>query len=193
MGGRHHDGHVDALTSSYDLDQLRGAGGVVDYVVGAQPGPGVYVFAATRDPGQAHYLELYKLGEGPLYSFYTPFHLCHLEVPFSVVRAVDFGDAAIAPLGPPVVEVVATAKTDLKRGQTLDGIGGYTLYGQCENAGVVQRDRLLPIGLADGGMLRRDIDRDEVLTLDAVELPADRLSDRLYAEQRTLLPSLVRA
>lgn len=193
MGGGHHDGHVDALTTSYDVDQLRGWGGVVDYVVGARPGPGVYVFAAARDPGQRHYLELYKLGPGPLYSFYTPFHLCHLEVPFSVVRAVDFRDAAIAPLGPPVVEVVATAKTDLKRGQTLDGIGRYTLYGQCENTSVVQAQHLLPIGLAEGGVLRHDVKLDEVLTIDAVDLPADRLCDRLYAEQRALLPSLVRA
>jgi predicted homoserine dehydrogenase-like protein len=73
---------------------------------------------------------LYKLGDGPLYCFYTPYHLCHFELPTTVARAVLFSDAAIAPLGGPRVEVITTAKTDLEEGQRLDGIGGYMTYGQ---------------------------------------------------------------
>ena len=67
------------------------------------------MLATHDDPKQRHYLELYKLGKGPLYSFYTPYHLCHFEVPLTVARAVLFGDATIAPVGAPTVEVVATA------------------------------------------------------------------------------------
>ncbi len=71
----------------------------------------------THDnPLQQHYLNLYKLGEGPLYCFYTPYHLCHFEVPNTVARAVLLGDATIAPVGPPQVDVVAAAKTDLSAG-----------------------------------------------------------------------------
>ena len=113
MGGTDHRGHVDELTAAYDLDRLIDLGGVVDYVVGAKPGPGVFCLASIEDPTQRHYLNLYKLGEGPLYSFYTPYHLCHFEVPTSLARAVDFGDAVIAAAGRPRVEVVTTAKTDL--------------------------------------------------------------------------------
>lgn len=157
--------------------------GIVDYVVGASPGPGVFVLGTIDDPAQRHYLALYKLGDGPFYCFYTPYHLCHFEVPNTIARAVLFGDAAIAPLGGPSVEVVATAKIDLAAGTELDDFGHYTTYGQCENADVVQRDRLLPMGIAPGCRLRRAVARDTVLRYDDVELPQGRLIDRLRAEQ----------
>jgi predicted homoserine dehydrogenase-like protein len=176
-------GHVDEMTSMYDVEQLKSLGGIVDYVVGTKPGPGVFVFATHDDPKQQHYLNLYKLGEGPLYSFYTPYHLCHFEVPLSVARAVLFQDAVMAPLGAPRVEVATTAKIDLKAGETLDGIGYYMTYGQCENAGIAQAQNLLPMGLAEGCRLKKDIAKDQVLTYEDVELPAGRLCDKLRAEQ----------
>jgi predicted homoserine dehydrogenase-like protein len=183
MIGRDHRGHVDELTKFYDVDEVRALGGIVDYVVGSTPGPGVYVLGTIDDPKQRHYLDLYKLGPGPLYSFYTPYHLCHFEVPLSCARVVLFGDAVMAPIGAPKVEVVAIAKTDLKAGETLDGIGFYMTYGEAENADVTRRDRLLPMGVAEGCVLRRDVPKDQVLTYDDVTLPPGRLVDRLRAEQ----------
>jgi predicted homoserine dehydrogenase-like protein len=183
MLGYDFTGHVDEMTNMYDVDQLKELGGIVDYVVGAKPGPGVFVFATHDDPKQRHYLNLYKLGEGPLYSFYTPYHLCHFEVPLSVARAVLFRDAVMAPIGGPLVDVVTTAKIDLKAGETLDGIGYYMTYGQCENSDIVQAQKLLPMGLAEGCRLKRDIPRDQVLTYDDVEFPEGRLCDQLRAEQ----------
>lgn len=185
-------GHVDAMTDLYEVDQLKELGGIVDYVVGAQPGPGVFVFGTHEDPKQRHYLNLYKLGEGPLYSFYTPYHLCHFEVPMSVARVVLFGDRVLSPLGGPLIDVVATAKIDLKAGETLDGIGYYMTYGQCEKSDLVQAQNLLPMGLAEGCRLKRDIPRDQVLTYNDVEVPADRLCDKLRAEQTTHFASLSR-
>jgi predicted homoserine dehydrogenase-like protein len=176
-------GHVDDLTKMYDVDQLKELGGIVDYVVGVKPGPGVYVYATHDDPKQQHYLNLYKLGEGPLYSFYTPYHLCHFEVPLSVARVVLFKDAVMAPIGAPKVDVVTTAKIDLKAGETLDGLGYYMTYGQCETSEITQTERLLPIGLAEGCRLKRDVPKDYVLTYDDVEIPEGRLSDKLRAEQ----------
>ncbi|MDZ8095024.1 MAG: Gfo/Idh/MocA family oxidoreductase [Nostoc sp. DedQUE05] len=183
MLGYDFSGHVDEMTQLYDVEQLKELGGIVDYVVGAKPGPGVYVFATHDDPKQRHYLNLYKLGEGPLYSFYTPYHLCHFEVPLSVARAVLFGDAVMSPLAGPLVDVVTTAKIDLKAGETLDGIGYYMTYGQCENSDIVQQQNLLPMGLAEGCRLKRDISKDRVLTYEDVELPEGRLCDQLRAEQ----------
>lgn len=183
MLGYDYTGHVDEMTHMYDVDQLKELGGIVDYVVGTKPGPGVFVFGTHDDPKQQHYLNLYKLGEGPLYSFYTPYHLCHFEVPLSVARAVLFQDPVMAPLGGPVVDVVTTAKIDLKAGETLDGIGFYMTYGQCENSDVTQAQNLLPMGLAEGCRLKRDVPKDQVLTYDDVELPEGRLCDRLRAEQ----------
>ncbi len=178
-----HTGHVDELTGRYDVDELRSLGGVVDYVVGAKPGPGVYVMATHDDPRQRHYLELYKLGTGPLYSFYTPYHLCHFEVPTTVARVALLGDPAIRPAGAPQVDVVTLAKTDLPAGTVLDRPGGYHYYGEAERADVTHADRLLPVGLAEGCRLRRDVRRDEVIGYADVEVPERRLVDRLRAEQ----------
>ncbi|GAB4082311.1 NAD(P)-binding domain-containing protein [Modestobacter muralis] len=186
MLGQDHHGHVDELTGVYDVEVLRELGGAVDYVVGSKPGPGVYVLAEHDDPKQQHYLELYKLGTGPLYSFYTPYHLCHFEVPITVARAALLGDATIRPMGAPQVDVVTVAKTDLSAGTELDRPGGYHYYGEAERADVTHRDGLLPVGLAEGARLLRDVGKDEVIGYADVELPAGRLVDRLRAEQDTM-------
>jgi predicted homoserine dehydrogenase-like protein len=174
---------IQEFAQTFPLEVLLEGNGIVDYVVGASPGPGVFVLGTHDHPIQQHYLNLYKLGAGPLYCFYTPYHLCHFEVHNTVARAALFADATLAPLGQPYVDVVTTAKIDLKMGQVLDGIGHYMTYGLCENADVVQAEGLLPLGLAEGCRLKRDIPRDQVLTYADVELPPDRLCDRLRAEQ----------
>jgi len=188
MIGYEYDGYVDepAHLSLYDVDQLRESGGIVDYVLGAKPGAGVFVLATHEDPSQQPYLDLYKMGEGPLYCFYTPYHLCYFEVPLSVARAVLFSDPVATPSAGHVVDVVATAKRDLHAGDRLDGIGGYTVYGQCENGDVSLSERLLPIGVAEGCVLTREVAKDAVLTYADVELPPGRLCDELRSEQERL-------
>jgi predicted homoserine dehydrogenase-like protein len=188
MLGWEHAGHVDELTMRYDIGMLRESGGIVDYVIGAKPGPGVYCMAAHEDPAQRQFLEYYKLGPGPLYSFYTPYHLCHFEVPASIARAVLFGDPVVTPLGPPRVEVITTLKRSLPAGHVLDGLGGYDTYGQAERADVTRAGRLLPVGVAADCTLRRPVAMDEVITYADVELPAGRLTDELRAEQEALFP-----
>jgi predicted homoserine dehydrogenase-like protein len=123
------------------------------------------------------------MGKGPLYCFYTPYHLCHFEVPLTIARAVLFNDAALTPIGKPCVEVIAAAKTDLLEGQVLDGIGHYMTYGLCENADVRAQENTLPIGIAEGCTLKCNIPKDQVLTYDDVLLPEGRLVDRLRQEQ----------
>ena len=157
--------------------------GLVDYVVGARPGPGVFVLGTTDDPMQKHYLNLYKLGTGPYYCFYTPYHLCHFEVPTSVARAVLFGDATLAPAGGPRVGVIAMAKKELAAGELIEEFGGYQAYGVAENIEVIRQERLLPIGLGIGCRLKRMVSKDSAITFDDVEFPPDRMADLLYAEQ----------
>jgi predicted homoserine dehydrogenase-like protein len=167
----------------YPLDELLEGPGVVDYCVGAMPNPGIFVLGTTGDAFDTHYLSLYKMGPGPLYCFYLPYHLCHFEVPFTVARAAIFRDATIAPLGMPCVDVVTAAKRDLVAGEILDGLGHYMTYGLCDNAQTVHVERLLPIGLAEGCRLRRNVARDQVLGYEDVELPPGRLCDKLRMEQ----------
>jgi predicted homoserine dehydrogenase-like protein len=174
---------VEEAAKLFPVEELLEGPGIVDYVVGAVPGPGVFVLGTHDHPQQRHYLELYKLGEGPLYCFTTPYHLCHFEVPNTVARAVLFGDAALAPAGGPQVDVVAAAKVDLEAGQELDGPGGYLTYGLAENHETAAAERLLPMGLAEGCRVTRAVAKDEVLTVGDVEVPAGRLVDELRAEQ----------
>ena len=183
MFGYQHDSHIDALTVRYDLDQLRELGGIVEYVIGAQPLPGVFCLAEQPDPRHRHYLALYKFGDGPLYSFYTPYHLCHFEAPTTIARVVLFGDSAGSPLGAPRVEVCAVAKRDLQAGEILDDYGNFMTYGEAVSAEERRQRRYLPQGLVEGCRLLRNIERDEVIAFDDVELPAGRLSDQLYREQ----------
>ncbi|QHT69796.1 Gfo/Idh/MocA family oxidoreductase [Rhodocytophaga rosea] len=176
---------IEQSVNLYPLEALVEGPGIVDYVVGAVPGPGVFVLGTHEHPTMQHYLNLYKLGPGPLYCFYTPYHLCHFEVHNTIARAVLFGDATLAPLGGPLVDVITAAKTDLKAGDILDGLGDYMTYGLAENHEVTRTQSLLPIGLAEGCRLKRDISKDQVLTYDDIELPYGRLCDKLREEQNT--------
>lgn len=175
---------IKEVAKLFPLKDMLVDDGIVDYVVGiSEPSPGVFILATTDDPAQQHFLNLYKLGEGPLYLFYTPYHLCHFEISFTIARVVLFGDAVLKPLGKPYVEVVAAAKRDLKAGETIDGIGFYMTYGTCENADVQQQERLLPIGLAEGCLLLNDIPKDQVISYNDVVLPEGRFIDELRKEQ----------
>lgn len=178
--------HINNAADWFPASLVDSSVGIVDYVVGAEPGPGIFILGTHDDPVQQHYLELYKLGKGPLYCFYTPYHLCHFEVHNSIARAVLFNDATINADFGPRVDVVATAKRQLYKDEIIDGIGHYMSYGICENAAVVHRDKLLPMGLAENCKLIRDVAIDTVLTYEDVELPSNRLCDRLRAEQNKL-------
>jgi predicted homoserine dehydrogenase-like protein len=166
----------------YDIDEVRQLGGIVDYVVGT-PLTKVYVLAEHPDPKQQHYLSLYKMGEGPLYSFFVPYHLVHFEVPNAIARVALFRDSVAKPLGGPVVEVCAVAKRDLTIGETLDDYGQYMTYGEAVTADEMSSGKYLPEGLVQGCRLLRSIPKDSVLTYDDVELPPGRIADSLRAEQ----------
>lgn len=180
--GLDYHGDVLKIGEIYDLEELRRLGGAIDYVVGT-PLTKVYCLAEHPDPKQAHYLELYKMGPGPLYSFFVPYHLCNLEVPTAIARTCLFRDPVSRSLAGPVVEVCAVAKRDLKAGEVLDDYGMYMTYGEAANVEEMSGGRYLPQGLVEGCKLLRDIAKDSVITYDDVILPAGRLADRLRAEQ----------
>jgi predicted homoserine dehydrogenase-like protein len=158
-------------------------GGMVDFTVGAAPSNGAFVVGHTEDPVRMDYLKYLKMGDGPLYVFYTPFHLPHLEIPLTAARAALLQDATVAPAGAPSCDSIAVAKRDLKEGETLDGIGGFTVYALLENYETSRAQRLLPMGLAEGCRLRRAIPKDTAIVYEDVELPKGRLCDELRREQ----------
>lgn len=180
--GLDYRGDVMTIGSLYDIDEVRKAGGFVDYVVGT-PLTKVYCLAEHPDPKQQHYLNLYKMGPGPLYSFFTPYHLVHFETPNAIARVALFRDSVAKALSGPVVEVCAVAKRDLKAGEILDDYGMYMTYGEAVNVEEMSGARYLPEGLVEGCKLTKDVSKDTVITYDDVQLPPGRLADQLRAEQ----------
>jgi predicted homoserine dehydrogenase-like protein len=128
------------------------------------------------------YLQYLKMGDGPFYVFYTPFHLPQLEIPITVCRAVLLGDATVTPLGRPYCDAVAIAKKDLKVGDTLDGIGGFTAYTLIDNFKTCLEEDLLPMCVAENCRLIRDVPIDAPITYADVELPPGRQIDALRQE-----------
>jgi predicted homoserine dehydrogenase-like protein len=176
------DGSPLDLPSLYDAEEVRAVGSIVDYTVGPAFVK-IFCLAEHADPKQRHYLNLYKMGEGPLYPFWVPYHLPHFEAPSSIARVVLFADNVAPPVAGPQVEVCAVAKRDLRAGETLDEYGMFMTYGEAANAEEMSAGRYLPEGLVEGCSLLRDVAKDDVVTYDDVELPAGRVADRLRAEQ----------
>lgn len=177
--------HVDNAHKLFRMDELLN-GGLVDYILGAQPSFGVFILAYSDQPLKQRYMKVYKMGDGPLYTFYTPAHLSPIEAPNSVARAVLFKDAPLVPIAGPVADVITIAKRELKAGETLDGIGGYLSYGTLDNADTAAEQNLLPMGLSEGCVLKRDLPMDAAITCDDVDVPKSRLSDKLRAQQNKL-------
>lgn len=160
------------------------ATGLVDYALGAAPHTGAFVVVHEDSPLKKAQLAYYKLGDGPFYVFYTPFHLPHIQIACTIARAVIDHDPTVAPLAGPVCEVVAVAKRDLKAGERLDGIGGFCTYGLIDNAAAARAGEALPIALSEGRVIRRDIRKDEVLSFHDVDAaPARDLAEELWREQ----------
>lgn len=162
--------------------------GLVDYALGAAPHTGAFVVIHEEAPLKQAQLAYYKLGDGPFYVFYTPFHLPHLQIASTIARAVIQHDPTVAPLGEPVCEVVTVAKRDLKAGERLDGIGGFCAYGLIENAAEARAADALPIGLSESCVLRRDKKKDDVVSFADVVLPAGSRAEALWREQQLRWP-----
>jgi predicted homoserine dehydrogenase-like protein len=174
--------HVKEALGLFPTEQLLN-GGLVDFLIGAEPHTGVFVIGYNDNPINKGYMNFFKMGDGPFYVFYVPFHLPQVQVLNTIARAALFHDATATPLGKPVCEVLTVAKRDLKSGEVLDGIGGFTCYGVIDNSEVVQRESLLPMAISDGCRLKREIPKDQPITYADVTVPDGRMCDKLLSEQ----------
>jgi predicted homoserine dehydrogenase-like protein len=181
--------HVREMAHLLPTDQLLSTG-LVDYALGADPYTGAFVIVHEESPLKKAQLAYYKLGDGPFYVFYTPFHLPHIQVVSTIGRAAIHHDPTVAPLAGPVCEVVTVAKRDLKAGERIDGIGGFCAYGLIDNAPTARAMQALPIGLAEGCVLRRAITKDAVVSFNDVDQPSGRLVDSLWQEQCKRWPQI---
>lgn len=143
--------------------------GIVDFVKGIAPG--VFAIITTRLEEVHKQMEYLNMGPGPNYVLYRPYHLTSLETPITIFEACFYKEATIAPTEGQVTDTVTVAKRDLKSGERLDSIGGYTVYGVIERHEVAKKENLVPIGLIDGNTrIKRDVKKGEFITYDMVEL-----------------------
>jgi len=174
-------GNVVEALSRFDLEGIRSRGKpVVDYVLGAEPGGGVFAIGYCDHPYQVEMMRYYKMGGGPFYLFYRPYHLCHVEAMRCIAEAVLDNVSLLEPRCGFRTNVFAYAKKDLKRGQELDGIGGHTCYGMIENCDADGVSGGLPICLAERVTLKRDVPKDERIALSDVLVDHRRYDFALY-------------
>ena len=173
---------VREMAKLLPTDQMLSTG-LVDYALGAAPYTGAFVIVHEDSPLKKTQLAYYKLGDGPFFVFYTPFHLPHIQIASTIGRAVIHRDPTVAPVGGPICEVLAVAKRDLKAGEHLDGIGGYSTYGLVENFHTARAASALPIALSENCLVIRDVPKDQALTLADVVMPPGLLVEMLWREQ----------
>ncbi|MBI4841053.1 MAG: hypothetical protein HY803_08265 [candidate division NC10 bacterium] len=140
--------------------------GVVDFAIGVAPG--VFVVIHTDHPVIQEELRYLKIGEGPYFALYRPYHLTSVETPISIAKAVLDREATIAPLPQPMAEVIAVAKRALRPGERLGLPGEDTVYGLIEEAGMARYESLLPMGLARNAEVLVEIAPDQPIRWDDV-------------------------
>ncbi len=144
---------------------------------------GVYaVLEATSDYTAACFRQdgLTTDESGRYAAMYKPYHLIGLELNISVLSAALRGE----PTGQPRSfrgDVVACAKRPLKAGEMLDGEGGYTVWGKLAPAAASVRMDGLPIGLAHGVRLSRDVERGALLS--AADVALDETSEAVHTRR----------
>lgn len=166
---------VHGAVLNFDLENIP-EGGVVDYVIGKSLFPGVFLICKHSDPNQQKYLRYLGLGEGPWYTLFEPYHLCHLEVPSTIAKVVLFKEETINNGLNPKTRTITLAKANLKKGSVLDGIGGDTVYGMIAKEN--DSKELLPVGLSEGAVLTKSIKKDQTIKISDVILP-DNAATRL--------------
>lgn len=142
---------------------------IADFTIVPGQAPGVFVIATIAE-SQRPVLAALKMGEGPFYTFVRPYHLCALEIPNTLRRAMQGQPVLLNNSATPTIGVAAVAKRRLQAGERIEtGIGSFQVRGTA----VRFRDepRHLPIGLLYGATVTRPVEPEQMLTLDDVDLP----------------------
>src|SRR5690625_1596671 len=116
-------------------------------------------------------------------ALYRPYHYIGLELNVSIANAVLRGVSTGHPAGF-YADVVATAKKDLAAGETLDGEGGYAVWGKLVSAGYSRELNALPVALAHDVKLKRDVKQGEIVSWDDIEVN-DELEQAIQLRRET--------
>jgi predicted homoserine dehydrogenase-like protein len=169
--------------------------GVVDYSIGKGVAPGVFCIVETRHPRVLERMIDLKVGKGPYFTIFRPYHLTSLEVPLSAARAVIHKRADLEPLKRPVAEAVAVAKRNLAAGDKLGMIGETDYRGFAVTWEDGRRRGLIPLGLAEKAKVVKPVKAGELLTYENCipddSLVVTQLRRRLDQSDARFLPASV--
>jgi len=132
---------------------------------------GVYAVLQAPNDYAASCFKQYGMNtdqSGEFSAMYKPFHLIGMELNTSIFSAALLK----LPTGQTKYfkgDVVSVSKRNLKKGEKLDGEGGFTVWGKLIPASTSLNLQALPIGLANDMYLKNDIDKDKILTWNDVE------------------------
>jgi predicted homoserine dehydrogenase-like protein len=181
------DGILDVVTYLYDEGKL-----VPDHIRF-----GVFVcFTSESTYAQRCFTEygMHTDSTGKYTALWRPYHLIGLELGISIANVVLRGEATGAPVAGPIGETVCATRKAMRAGEIIDGEGGYAAYGLLTTARRAQQERLVPMGLATGLRLKRDVPADHPISENDVEFDETSQVWKLRREQdRIFAPETVPA
>ncbi|EJF86563.1 hypothetical protein ME1_01401 [Bartonella vinsonii subsp. arupensis OK-94-513] len=160
--------------------------GVVDYSIGQDIAPGVFVIAEIAHPRLRERMEDLKIGQGPYFTFHRPYHLTAMEVPLTCARIMLYGKKDMVPLSTPVAEVCAVAKKDLHPGDQLDFIGLYSYRAWIMSSAEARAHHAIPCGLLEKATVTAEIKKNELITLHNTSIRKDQWIAQLRTKQDLL-------
>ena len=171
--------------------KLKSDGGVLDNykVVEFSKGmaPGVFIIVTSDKEDVRDLMKFLGFGDGPNYLMYRPYHLTSLEAPITIYNAVVENEPTIAPIQGQVADTVTIAKRDIKKGETLDGIGSEKVFGKLTSHTRSMTEDLLPIGLITPKTVAKvDIPKDTLIDMTMVEIDERATITRLRRRQNSM-------
>ncbi len=146
---------------------------ISDYILSSTAPAGVFIVAKHKEEQKA-YLEYLKLGSGPYYLILRPYHLCHLEVPRTIINILSGNKSYSFNNGKnPTIQVAAVAKRKIEKGEFIKlGSGSFVVRGEA----VEIKNCLdsVPIGLMQDAKIIKPIEEEQIIKFSDVECSNSR-------------------
>lgn len=171
--------------------KLKTEGGILDNykIVEFSNGmaPGVFIIVTSDKEDVRDLMKFLGFGDGPNYLMYRPYHLTSLEAPITIYNAVVENESTIAPIQGQVADTITIAKRDIKKGETLDGIGSEKVFGKLTSHTKCMNEDLLPIGMITPKTTAAvDIAKDTLIDMSMVEIDERATITRLRRRQNSM-------
>tara|TARA_B100000686_G_scaffold39750_1_gene41149 strand:+ start:29 stop:1321 length:1293 start_codon:yes stop_codon:yes gene_type:complete len=133
---------------------------------------GVYIVIKAKNQYVKNCFKDYGMvtdSSGNYSAIWRPYHYIGLELAQSIY-SIALENKATGFTKYYNAEVASYAKKNLKVGERLDGEGGYCVRGKLINSKKSKDEKILPLGLTDGAITKKNINKDQAIMLNDVEL-----------------------